>query len=185
MSRPVMTDEVGIFLANWQAAEITDEPELESTQDGSFSWWECFVSMSFGVPLRCRIMPICEGWDVPFHKGDRVRVVYNHGEGMIIGHYASAQDHDGHTHIGPRAGKDLRIGQGSGAWEALALHSRMAAELVGAWNAIDEILGALATADPTALPDAAAAVTAINAIKTTLGTITGGDAASRAKGQKS
>jgi hypothetical protein len=186
---PLTRDDVGIFLASLESAELTTEPELKQTQDG-FAYYEAMAELSFRRPLRVQIVPLCDGWDVPYHRGDRVRVLHNHGVGIVLGMYASATDHGGHTHIGGRAGRDLRLGSGSGEWEALALHARMAAELQSLKAQVDALASfvegmtaVIAATAATIGPIGVGAEAAVSGA-TIEGGITGGDAAAGAKGRK-
>lgn len=176
---PVTTEQVGIFLASLEVGELVSEPELHE-EDG-FSWYEADAEMMFRRPMRVQIAPICEGWEIPYKKGDRVRVLHNHGIGVVLMMYSSAEGHDGHTHIAGRAGKDLRLGSGSGEWEALMLAPRAGAEL----RLLDFLLTELASVVPggaAALETARSSALANPDIGIT--SAVGGDAASGAKGRK-
>ncbi len=181
----ITTEQVGQMLASLAHAEITTEPELVEWQGVTAYTARADLVFPVGRGIALIILPPVEGIALPYHKGDTVCVVHNHGEAFVVGHHAPAVEHEGNTVVSPRAGKDVRLGSGSGEWEALALAGRLGLEVVSLKAQID----ALATYVATMTASAGGATIGLGApgvvnTATLPGGITGGDPASRAMGQK-
>lgn len=184
-----MNQRAAIFAAALERAELVEEPEL--VEDEGQTWWQAQALLGpwqARFPTTVYILPLCPGWDLPYHKGDIVRVVHAQEIAIVVGVHANALDHEGHTRLGPRpdTGKDLRLGPSTGGgWEAVALHSRMAAEIVSLKEQIDALVS---TAQSLVMPPevqafGSAAEVAV-AAATLAGGITGGDPASRVMARK-
>lgn len=188
----VRPEQLGQMIASTGVAELVGEPELTEVAEG-LTLWVADAELAFprGRSIQVVIYPLCAGIDLPYQRGDRVRVIYNHGEAVVVGHFASASDHGGHTVLRPRAGKDVIVGGGSGDLDALALASRLGAEVrnlkaqidaLTAWlhgESIGSNSGGPVVGIPAGAGSAEAAVAAV-AID-----ITGGEAAIGAKGRAS
>lgn len=161
--------------------ELTAEPEAVTLPGGHVVYQADADTEPFGKRVAVVVLPPVAGVALPYTKGDRVLLAVSHGTGYIIGHFASATEHDGHTLVTPRAGKEVRIGGGSGSWEALMLHAQASTEIANLRAQIEALANYVATMTATSGPTAigAGAPAAVNAVAIA---ITGGDAAT-AKGR--
>lgn len=181
-----MSGRNAIFAASRQVAELIEEPEFISDDEGQR--WEAEALLGPWLeryPILVKFLPVCPGIAFPYHAGDLVEVVQAQADALVVGVYdAGAIDHEGHTVLGPRhdTNKDLRLGPVEGGeWEPVALYSRMAREL----RLLRYLLQQLASA----VPGGAAALEAAEASALAnpdigINTVTGGDPASRVKGRK-
>lgn len=181
---------VDMFYACFYAStEILTEPEFVPHDDASGAQAHYIAEVTVGpwknhgTPLKLRINAPVEGVSLPYHKGDLVDLVYNHGTAYILSQRCDIVENDGHTLYAPRTGKDVRLGAGSGEWEALALHSQLAAEVVNLKAQIDALALYLSTATNGGGAVAPAAKTTVDSATLPAG-IVGGDPASRAMGRK-
>lgn len=126
-------------------AELTSEPEAE-THPGGHVVYRCDADLEpFGKRVAVVILPFVAGLALPYRKGDRVLLAVSSGTGYILGHFTSATEHDGHTWVTPRDGKEVRLGTGAGAWQPLMLHTQASAALLALKARIDYIADQVAT----------------------------------------
>lgn len=166
-----------------QTAKITTAPSVTTLPDGYAVYTARAETEPWGQDMPIVMLPPTQGDALPYAKDDRVLIIVADGTGYVIGQFASSATHDGNRTIAPRGGKDVRVGSGSGDWEAFALHARLADEVINLKVQIDALALRLSTAANGSGPVAPDAVDIVDAA-TIEGGITGGDAASGAKGQK-
>lgn len=192
---PVYSEQIGQMVASFGVADLVGEPELTEVAEG-LDVWIADADLRFpkGRPVRVLIYPLAEGFELPYRKGDVVRVVYNHGEAVVVGHVTSASDHGGDTIVRPRAGKDVVLGRGSAEPEAVALFARLSAEVVNLKAQIDALTAWLAGPNIGTAPSGGGPVVGVVGVggasaavaeDTIAGGITGGEAALGVKGRPS
>lgn len=164
---------------------LVEEPELVDVGDGHMVYTCPVDAHPFGKRYKGIILPPVEGWSLPYHKGDVVHLECAGGTAYVRALYISDVDHGGHTWIAPRGSAELRLGpREGGAREALALHPRLAAEVVNLKAQLDAIVAAAkASGDPGVTAFGTAAEAAVGTA-TIPGGITGGDAAAQVMGRK-
>lgn len=120
---------------------LVEEPELVDVGDGHMVYTCPVDAHPFGKRYRGIILPPAEGWSLPYHKGDVVHLECAGGTAYVRALYISDADHGGHTGIAPRGSAELRLGpREGGAWEALALHAKLAADILALKDMLDELL---------------------------------------------
>lgn len=173
----------------YPSTEILTEPEFVPHDDASGAQAHYLAEVTVGpwknhgTPLKLRINAPVEGVSLPYHKGDLVDLVYNHGTAYILSQRCDIVENDGHTLFTPRTGKDVRLGAGSGEWEALALHSQLAAEVVELKAQIGILAAHVGALEAAALitPNAASDIAVRDGA---FGPIVGGAPAGRVMGRK-
>jgi len=170
-----------IMLAQLDAGVLTSAPVLTTLPDGHRVY---IAKADIGTPAKgyeVLCLPPCDGESLPYALGDRLLFVFNHGTAFPVGAYASDLEHGGNRQVLARGSADVRLGaRTGGAWEAVALHARLAAEVVELKAQIGVLathLGVLELA-ATITPNAAADIATRDL---SIGTITGGDAAAQVK----
>lgn len=145
-----MSGRNAVFAASRQVAELIEEPEFISDDEGQR--WEAEALLgpwSERYPILVKFLPICPGIAFPYHKGDIVEVVQAQADALVVGVYdAGAIDHEGHTVLGPRTDtdKDLRLGPiEGGEWEPVALHARAHESILALKARVDYLANQVAT----------------------------------------
>ena len=140
MVTPVYKEQIGQMVASFGFAKLVGEPELTEVAEGLHAYVaDADLQFPAGRPVQVTIWPLAKGFSLPYRKGDMVRVVYNHGEAVVVGHVATSDEHDGNTTIQPREGKDVRLGGGSGEWEPLMLYEAAAQDLARTRSMLGEL----------------------------------------------
>lgn len=163
--------------------KLTAEPEAIDLGGGRLVYEGACDEVPSGRGLVALMLPPVPGFGLPYALGDVLLAGIAGGTAYVLGSFASAVEHEGHTRLAARAAdKDLRLGAGSGAWEGLALHAKLAADVVAVKNMLDTIgvIDAYVTALNVAVPGSG---TAWRLLQVDYDAIDGGSAAAGVKGR--
>jgi len=161
-------------------AELTSDPELIEQPGGHLVYTARADLSPSKRGIVAVMLPPVSGVALPYQRGDVVLVGLDGGTGYVLGHFASATEHEGHTMLTPRPDKDVRIGSGDTEWEPFMLYGTASLEIKRLKDMIDAVVQA---ATESVDPGVAAFGVAAAGLVEAEGWITGGEASRGAKGR--
>lgn len=138
--------------------KLTAEPEAIDLGGGRLVYEGACDEVPSGRGLVALMLPPVPGFGLPYALGDVLLAGIAGGTAYVLGSFASAVEHEGHTRLAARSSdKDLRLGTGWGEWETFMLYATASADLARLAARIDYVADNIAAAMDIVSPGSGAA----------------------------